>query len=277
MKTFLKYYTESKLEGLKSFVRTMEFDVFDPTEWIKEKEAKEPFTKVVPFGLPTINSYKDLEDTFGKPYTFYIRGWNGKPRHTYKQWGIKFKDGLTAVITSSYYDPPSATILSDSPKHLKEFTRRIYNIFNDNPETNEFYTSLTENNKLSAFKQFAGANTVKKRFDAKPYFPQSAEDIQKLGMDYYTTEMVIDRYDSIIDLFGEPDYTSEGPGRAMFLEWGVEFNDGVKVILSIEAHDLNYDDENNVIPDSPAVAQITGPVGREEEILERLDHLLNKR
>jgi hypothetical protein len=137
----------------------------------------------------------------------------------------------------------------------------------------KYYTE----NKLEAFKQFAGAYMVKKRFDAKPYFSMSVKDIEKLGMDYYMTEMVVDRYDSLIDLFGEPDFTDEGPGRAKFLEWGIEFNDGVKVILSTEVHDLHYDEENNVIPDSPVIAQVTGPIGREQEILERLDHLLNKR
>jgi hypothetical protein len=148
-----------------------------------------------------------------------------------------------------------------------------------------FKKFFTESDKFKAFKSFVQTYTIKNKFDSnlifakdKPSAEANARETErrlaKEGMDFYITELVVKHYKDLTDNFGLPDHTKDN--GQMFLDWGIEFADGVKVILSIDPNDVYYDEHNVPIPESSAVAQVTGPRDREQEILDRLDTILNK-
>lgn len=289
MKTFKKYFIESnKLKAFKSFTKHYDFKPIDGREWFEETDSHNRRT-YVSLGHPIIESYDDLNQLFGQPKP--MMDWYTKPPTKSYVWGIEFKDGLKGVIISSLDgsvlpSPLSVTLLSNSPRNTKQFAKRIYELFGEDPNLNNHYANLLdENDKFEAFKKFAQTYVIKNKFNSNLIFaddqPNAAANareterrMEKENMDPYATELLVKHYKDLIDNFGEPNQTRDG--GMLYLDWGIEFADGVKVILSIDPHDLYYDDQHNVELESPIVAQVTGPKGRDSEILGRLDTILNK-
>lgn len=283
MKTFKKYFTENdKLKVFKSFANQYGFEPIDGKKWFEEKNIRTKGGFGIPFGYPSIESYEDLNRTFGQPKRLFEERLAANRVYI---WGVKFKDGLEGAITSLMYTPPAVSLISDSVQNSKTFAKRIYEIFGGRDNLGEYYADLIgESDKFNAFKKYSQTYRVKNIFhsnfifaDDQPTAEANAREterrLEKEGMDFYTAELVVNHYKDLIDNFGEPNQTRDG--GMLYLDWGVEFVDGVKVIISIDPHDLYYDEQHNIEPESPIVAQITGPKGKDPEILGRLDSMLN--
>lgn len=286
MKTFKKYFTENdKLKAFKSFANQYEFEPIDGKKWFEEKNIRTKGGFGIPFGYPSIESYEDLNQAFGQPKRLFEEPLAANRVYI---WGVKFKDGLEGAITSIMVNPPAVSLISDSVQNSKTFAKRIYGIFGGRDNLGEYYANLIgENNKFNAFKKYSQTYSVKNIFssnlifaDDQPTAEANARETErrlaKEGMDFYIAELTVNQYKDLIDNFGEPNQSRDKIGM-LYFDWGVEFGDGVKVIISIDPHDLYYDDQHNIEPESPIIAQITGPKGKDEEILSRLNTILNKK